>query len=274
MESGAGAEKHERKDVSESLSDYGWFPRNEKLFTADGDFHAVEIETDPPAAQRGRVDSEEINAAARNGKQNADKTDVYETARNYVIHGEFSRKNKTERGRGNTKVVFIVDSSGSMALGKQISHAKKIIGETVRKNKGNVMEFSGVALYEDGAQIFSPPAADAEKLISNLTELKTGGRTNMSAGIVLAGKILKKSRSAKKNNSALFIFTDGRINSCETGKEPFEDSVKKFKTIIGARAKTTVVDTEASFVKIGAALKFSEAIGAKYTRTGKMEAVK
>ncbi|WP_462137097.1 vWA domain-containing protein [Candidatus Mycalebacterium sp.] len=234
----------------------------------------MKIETDPPAARRGRVDSEEINAAARNGKQSMEKIDVYETARNYMMRGEFSEKNKIERGRGNMKVVFIVDSSGSMALGKQISHAKKIIGETARKNRGKVMEFSGVALYEDSARIFSPPGTDAEKLISNLAELKTGGRTNMSAGIALAGKMLKKSRSAKKNNSALFIFTDGRINFCENGKEPFEDSVKKFKTIIGARAKTTVVDTETGFVKIGAASKFSEAIGANYTRTGKMEAVK
>ncbi len=230
----------------------------------------MEIEQTAPPARRGAFDAGETkNAAGRGKNSDTEKIDVYKTTRRYVERGEFSPQRKKDGGRGNIAVVFLVDSSGSMATGKQISHAKKIIGETVRKNRGKTIKFTGISLSEDGAKLFSPTGTDTEKLILNLAELKTGGRTNMSAGIALTGRVTRGAKRKRSEKTAVYIFTDGRINFCENGGDPFEDSVKKFNTIIGKSAETTVVDTEAGFVKIGAAVKFSEAIGAKYEKTGK-----
>ncbi len=231
----------------------------------------MEIEKTVPTARRGGIDAEDIkNAAVRKKISEKKEIDVYKTARRYVMRGEFSPQWKNNRGRGKLTVVFLVDSSGSMASGKQMANVKAIIGETVGENKGKITEFAGVALSRDGARIFSPAGTDTGKLLLNLAELKTGGRTNMSAGVALAGKILRKAKNKKSASAAVYVFTDGRINFCENGGDPFENSVRKFKTVIGKLAETTVVDTEAGFVKIGAAVKLSEAVGAKHIKAGEM----
>ena len=225
------------------------------------------IEPEPPAGRRGYFEAHGAAGRTPPGENTwgeKEKIDPYETVRRYVMRGEFSPRLKAERGRGNVSVVLLVDSSGSMASGKQMAHAKAVAAETVRKNRGKIVEFSGVALSEDAAHIFSPPGAGAEKLVERLKNLKTGGRTNMSAGVVLAAKLLKR----KKGGAEIHIFTDGRVNFCGSGGDPFEDSVRKFKTLVGKSARATVIDTEAGFVKIGAAARFSVAIGAEYTRPG------
>lgn len=251
-------------DGVDALANYGWFPRNEALLAPEGEFEAVEIEREPPAGRRGYFEAEQSAAGRKTPAGEKEKPDPYETVRRYLIRGEFSPCPKAERGRADVSVVLLVDSSGSMASGKQISHAKAVAAETVRKNRGKIVEFSGVALSGDSAHIFSPPGTGAEKLVEDLKNLKTGGRTNMSAGVALAAKLLKR----KKGGAEIHIFTDGRVNFCAGGGDPFEDSVKKFKTLVGRRARATVVDTEAGFVKIGAAARFSRAIGAEYTRAG------
>ena len=207
---------------------------------------------------------------ARKPARETEKTDPYETVRRYMERGEFKPCPKAGRGRGTVSVVLLVDSSGSMAAGKQISHAKTIAAETAKKNRGRIVEFAGVALCGDSAHIFAPARSRAEKLTSELRNLKTGGRTNMSAGIVLAARLLKKTKRRKNSATEIHIFTDGRINFCNHEGDPFEDSVKKFKTLVGNSVGATVVDTEAGFVKIGAAARFSKAIGAQYARAGDM----
>ena len=243
------------------LSNYGWFPRNEAVLAPEGEFEAVEIEPDPPAGRRGYFEAGETSGLKKPAGEK-EKTDLYETVRRYVIREEFSPCLKTERGRANVSVVLLVDSSGSMASGKQISHAKAIAAETARKNRGKIVEFSGVALSGDSAHVFSPPGHGAEKLIENLKNLKTGGRTNMSAGVILAAKLLKR----KKGGAEIHIFTDGRVNFCEGNGDPFEDCVRKFKHLVGKSARATVIDTEAGFVKIGAARKFARETGAAYIK--------
>lgn len=225
----------------------------------------MEIGETASPSRRGGADAEEGKSAG-GGKRRPrpGEIDVYKTARLYAMRGEFSPQRKNNGGRGNLVVVFVVDSSGSMAAGRQISNVKKIIGGTVAKNRGGIIKFAGVALSGDGARVFFPPGTDAGRLISSLAELKTGGRTNMSAGISLAGEVLRGAKNKRSGGAEVYVFTDGRINFCESGGDPFEESVRKFKAVIGKSARTTVVDTESGFVKIGAAAKFSEAIGANY----------
>ena len=245
------------------LSNYGWFPRNEAVLAPEGEFEAVKIEPDPPAGRRGYFETGDA-AGREKPAGEKEKIDLYETVRRHVIRGEFLPRFKAERGRANVSVVLLVDSSGSMASGKQISHAKAMAAQTAKNNRGKIVEFSGVALSGDSAHVFSPSGAGAEKLIESLKNLKTGGRTNMSAGVVLAAKLLKR----KKGGAEIHIFTDGRVNFCEGGGDPFEDCVKKFKHLVGKSVRATVIDTETGFVKIGAAARFSRAIGAEYTRAG------
>ncbi len=242
--------------------------QNEKVFPPEGSFSAMKPALRTPVSRRGSFYPEKITDSAGKGKRKTEKINIYESVRAYLKKGNFSPKPKTNGGRGKVSLIFIIDSSGSMASGKQISYAKKIIGKTAMENKGKITEFAAIAICGNGARIFYPPGNDPEKLTTRLAGIKTGGKTNMGAAVVLASKILRKTRRAKSSSSAIFIFTDGRINFCESGEDPFQDTVKKFKMAIGKTVKTTVVDTETGFVKIDAAVKFSEAIGADYARAG------
>lgn len=214
--------------------------------------------------------------APKNGRGEGKKTenqipDIYETVRRWILRGRFSQKWKSNKGRAAVSVIFLVDSSGSMASGGQIGHVKKIVAETVAKNRQMRTEFAGVALENGGARIFCPLTTDAEKLLGALAKLKTGGKTNMSAAVGETKKLLRK-KEGEKTRGIVYIFTDGKINFCGEKADPFEHSVKKFKTVIGKSVEATVVDTETGFVKIGMAAKFSEATGARYMRANSKSA--
>lgn len=148
--------------------------------------------------------------------------------------------------------MFLIDSSGSMVKDQQIAYMKGLIQQTINRYKGKRLKYGAVALSHGEAQLLSPFTVDAAGLIQSIMELRSGGKTNMKAGFTLITPLVK-------NNSQLYIFTDGKINAGGT----FDEAVNYYNTYL-KQLKATVINNESGFIQLGMAEKLATAIGAKY----------
>jgi magnesium chelatase subunit D len=159
--------------------------------------------------------------------------------------------------RGNTtkkevQILFLIDSSGSMVKDQQIAYMKGLIQQTINRYKGRRLKYGAVALSHGEAQLLSPFTVDASGLIQTITQLASGGKTNMKAGFSLVTPLAK-------SNVHLYIFTDGKINAGGT----FDEAIAYYKTYL-KQVKATVINNESGFVQLGLAEKLATAIGAKF----------
>lgn len=150
------------------------------------------------------------------------------------------------------QILFLIDSSGSMVKDQQIAYIKGLIQQTVQRYKGRRLKYAAVALSHGEARLLSPFTPDAGGLIQTISQLRSGGKTNMKAGFALLAPLVKP-------NMHLYIFTDGKINAGGT----IEETASYYKTYL-KQLKATVINNETGFIQLGLAEKLAKAIGAKF----------
>jgi magnesium chelatase subunit ChlD-like protein len=154
--------------------------------------------------------------------------------------------------KAEQQVLFLIDSSGSMIKDQQIAYMKGLIQQTITHYKGKRLKYAAVALSQGEAQLLSPLSTNTDHLLQTITQLRSGGKTNIKAGFTQIAQLIS-------NKADLYIFTDGKINAGGT----LEEAVNYYKTNL-KQLKTTVINNESGFVQLGLAEKLANAIGAKY----------
>ena len=201
----------------------------------------------------------------RQGKQQktavpSAQIDVLETVKYYLTHDKVEIRHKRHQSKAAMYVFFLIDSSGSMVKDKQIAYIKGLIAETIARYKTKRIKYAAVALNNGDAKLLSAPTLSAEALINALSQLTTGGKTNMRAGFGMISQLLK---SNIREHVMLYIFTDGKINTGNTD-DPFREAVMFYKQYLTMIKQTTIIDNESGFVKLGLAEKLAISIGAGY----------
>jgi magnesium chelatase subunit D len=171
--------------------------------------------------------------------------------RNYTATGDFSISYIPDRSKGKLEVYFLIDSSGSMAHDDQIRYAKGIVAQTLDKHKGRHVTFAGIGLRNGQAEVFHPTTTYADQFISALQQLKTGGKTNLTAGFEKVYQLLHRSAQSRHVQHHLYIFTDGRINAAiDYNQDPLAEAVSYYKRYLKALSYIHVLNTEHGFVKL------------------------
>ncbi|MCU1587386.1 MAG: magnesium chelatase, partial [Frankiales bacterium] len=117
-------------------------------------------------------------------------------------------------GREGNLVVFVVDASGSMAARQRMSAVKGAVLSLLtdayqRRDKVAVIGFRGAE-----AELLLPPTSSVEAGARRLTELRTGGRTPLSAGLLRTAELLRVEAVRDRARRALVVVvTDGRHTS-------------------------------------------------------------
>ncbi len=177
----------------------------------------------------------------------------------FFVRPEDVREKVREAREGNL-ILFLVDASGSMAAKQRMSAVKGAVLSLLsdayqRRDKVGLVSFRGA-----GAETLLPPTSSVELAASRLTELPTGGRTPLSAGLVAAGNILALERLKDDGRRPLVVvLTDGRYTA---GPDPREAAEK----LRGFGASAVVVDTESGNVRLGMAGEVAAALGARCIR--------
>jgi len=176
-----------------------------------------------------------------------------------VVHTGDLREKVREAREGNL-VLFVVDSSGSMAARRRMSAVKGAILSLLadayqRRDKVGLVSFRG-----EGAQVLLPPTASVELAAPRLEELPTGGRTPLTAGLCKAAEILARELlrdSARR--PLLVLLTDGRATF---GYDPHRAAAE----LRALEAAAIVVDTEEGYVRLGMAAEIANALNAQCLR--------
>lgn len=191
------------------------------------------------------------------------QTDVLQSVKNYLVKEHFERIPKKEDGRSITYIVFILDSSASMASQQQMAYVKGMVEQTLKKQRFKQVRYAMIVLDEDKANI-AQPFTEHPKLITQLNySLKTRGKTNLGAAFLKAHELI---RQIDKRQLQLFTFTDGKANTGSGSSHPFQYAVDCYRKYLGQSIRSTIIDTERGLVRLGKAKELAEKLGLKYER--------
>ena len=182
--------------------------------------------------------------------------DTKKTVSQYLATDKFELKNKSKNKFLKQHHIFLIDSSGSMLKDQIIAYAKGTINKIAEASKNQNTQFSVISLFDGEAQHILNRTGVLKNIEVALTDLKTGGKTNLTAGF----KHVKRICADIEFNHNLHIITDGKLNT----EDSLEDTVLAFQTYCKGIDTTQIIDAEKGMVKIGVAFDLAHRINANY----------
>jgi magnesium chelatase subunit D len=182
-----------------------------------------------------------------------------------VVEPADLRANVREGREGNL-VVFVVDASGSMASRRQMEVVKGAVLELLAEAYRKRDRIALIAFRNGGAETLLPPTASVELAAGRLTELPTGGRTPLAAGLEEAARLVVRERARDPERRPLLVLlTDGRATS---GPDPAAAAGRLRRLGVAS----VVVDTEAGPTRLHRAVEVAAALGGRCLRLEELSA--
>ena len=182
---------------------------------------------------------------------------------------------KRYRSRSGTLFVFLVDTSGSMALNR-IEQAKGALAQLLRRSYVNRDRVALVVFRGGGAELLLPPSSSVSRARALLEALPVGGATPLASGLARALEVARRAESAGARRVRLVVFTDGRANvplDVESARDetPRRERIRSEILSLGASLAracdaSVVVDTQNRFTDGGEGRFLSDALGGGYVR--------
>ncbi|MDQ1709339.1 MAG: magnesium chelatase subunit [Frankiaceae bacterium] len=170
-------------------------------------------------------------------------------------------RQSVREGREGNLVLFVVDASGSMAARQRMTAVKGavlslLVDAYQRRDKVGLITFRG-----DEAQLVLPPTSSVDMAAARLTELRTGGRTPLGAGLLRAADVIRVERIRDaKRRPLMVVVTDGRATS--GGVRPVETARNAAAYVGTLGVASVVVDAEEGLIRLGLAADIAERMGA------------
>ncbi|WP_109434044.1 AAA family ATPase [Aquimarina sp. AU119] len=200
-----------------------------------------------------------VSLASYPAKQHTELA-IVKSVKAYLKTGIFNPVYKQLIQKSTARIVFLVDTSTSMALDHQMGYLKGIIEKTIISYPLQKIQYAIVGLHNTTAKILQEFTSNTKQIVTTNYQLKTGGKTNLGAAFF---KVYELLRSLNTQTTQLFIFTDGKANT--GAKDPFQYAITTYKTYLSKIPKTTVIDTERGFLKLGKAKQLAEQLKLNYS---------
>jgi magnesium chelatase subunit D len=169
----------------------------------------------------------------------------------------------TLEGREGNLVLFAVDASGSMGSRARMGAVKGAVLSLLldayqRRDKVGLVTFRG-----SDAALALPPTWSVEAAAARLTDLPTGGRTPLAAGLLRAHEVLRVERVRDpQRRPLLVVVTDGRATGPRGGPH-LSDAYAAAGLLAAAGTASVVVDCESGPVRLGLAGTLGAHLGAQ-----------
>ncbi|ADV65874.1 VWA domain-containing protein [Deinococcus maricopensis] len=167
---------------------------------------------------------------------------------------------RVREGRVGSRVLFVVDASGSMGARARMEAVKGaalalLADAYARRDEVGVITFRGIA-----AEVALPFTRDVDVARAALDGLPTGGRTPLAHALTLARDVVR--RADADGRVLLVLLTDGRGNvPLPGGGDAWAQALDAAAQLQGTPA--LVLDTEAGVVRAGRAAEIAGALGAE-----------
>lgn len=182
---------------------------------------------------------------------------------------------KRHRSRSGTLYIFLVDTSGSMALNR-IEQAKGALAQLLRRSYINRDRVALVVFRGSGAELLLPPSSSVSRARALLDALPVGGATPLASGLVRALEVARRAEQSGARRVRLVVFTDGRANVPLTDEGVGDRASRRERmrreiaslgaSLARACDASVVVDTQGRFTDGGEGRALSEALGGGYVR--------
>ena len=179
---------------------------------------------------------------------------------------EFSR-------RAGTLYIFVIDTSGSMALNR-IGQAKGALAHLLRQSYIKRDRVALISFRERNAQLLLRPNRSTALARRLLDALPVGGATPLAAGLLRAYELAQQARRHGAERIAVLVFTDGRANAPLDGqtncaRAHLRQRIANELEQIGAAlhqtgAHSVVVDTRQRFTAGDEGAKLARTLGGQY----------
>lgn len=159
-------------------------------------------------------------------------------------------------------VLFVVDTSGSMAAAERMRHVKTAILSLLLDAYRRRDRVAVVTFRDARAEVVLPATGSVEIAAVRLDELPAGGRTPLAEGLLEAYEVIRRERLRDPAcRPLLMVLTDGRATA---GADPVERSRRAAVQLAAQNFSAVVVDCESGRMRLGLARTLAEHLRAEY----------
>jgi Mg-chelatase subunit ChlD len=178
-----------------------------------------------------------------------------------VLVGDLRRKVRIRRA-GNL-ILFLVDASWSMAAAERMRATKGAILSLLHDAYQKRDRVGLITFQKEHARILLRPTSSVELAKNVLQDVPVGGKTPLSAGLLLAYEVFGRER--RKNPEVmplLVLLTDGAGNVSMTGLPAHEEALRVAGLFRRAGIRAAVINTEHESLDRGLARQLADGMGA------------
>jgi magnesium chelatase subunit D len=205
---------------------------------------------------QGRYDDIAIDATVRQAAPHQRERGPSDTA--ITIHdADLQRKVRVHK-TGNL-VVFVVDASWSMAAAERMEATKGAIMSLLVDAYQKRDRVAMVSFQKDRAFLVLPPTSSVEMARNALQRIPVGGKTPLSAGLLMSFQVIEREVNQNPDISPLMILlTDGAGNVSVTGTPPREEALIIANLFRERQLRSVVINTEHESLDRGLASELAD----------------
>jgi magnesium chelatase subunit D len=178
-----------------------------------------------------------------------------------ILHASDLRRAVRE-GREANLVLFVVDTSGSMAARERMQQVKTAI-LSLLLDAYRRRDRVGVVTFRDrGAEVALPPTRSVDIAARRLDDLPAGGRTPLAEGLLAAAEVVRRERLKDPGHRPLLVVvTDGRATA---GADAVGRSRQAANYLAAQGISSVVIDCESGRMRMGLARSLAEHMAADH----------
>ncbi len=184
-----------------------------------------------------------------------DHTDVAIAIRDMDI------QRKVRVRKASNLILFAVDASWSMAAAERMEATKGAIMSLLVDAYQKRDRVCMVSFQKNRADLVLRPTSSVEMAKKALRDIPVGGKTPLSAGLMLAFQVIEREMNQNSDVMPLMIMlTDGAGNVSMTGMPPREEALLIADLFASKEIRTVVINTEHESLDRGLAAELAESL--------------
>jgi magnesium chelatase subunit ChlD-like protein len=159
-------------------------------------------------------------------------------------------------------ILFVVDASWSMAVAERMSATKGAIMSLLTDAYQRRDRVGLIVFQKNQSRLILPPTNSVMLAQKAMADIPVGGKTPLSAGLVMAHRILIQEKNLHPDVMPLMIvLTDGAGNVAMTELQPQDEAYRMAEKIKEEDIRSVVINMEHAAFDQGLARKLAEHLG-------------
>lgn len=188
-----------------------------------------------------------------------------------ILPSDLQRKIRVKRMAN--LVLFLVDASWSMAVAERMNATKGAILSLLTDAYQRRDRVGLIVFQKDRATLVLPPTNSVHLAQRALMDIPVGGKTPLSAGLLMAYDVLQRERRLHPDvQPLLLVMTDGAGNVSVGTMAPQEESFRFAEAIADQNIRSVVVNMEHAAFDQGLAQQLADHLEAPCYSLGEIKA--